>query len=188
MSDEQVKDFEDASEDEVIAETTEATYEEGAAAESQPASLEEQLASAQAEMADYKDQWLRARAEFANARKRLERERLEAYGNATLDVIAKLLPVLDDFDRAAISVPAAVAEDSWFEGIELVYRKLNSILENLNIERIPTVGEPFDPTLHEAVMREETDEFESGTVCKELQPGYRRADRVIRPALVSVAG
>jgi len=148
---------------------------------------EEKLAIAEAKAAEYLEGWQRARAEFANARKRLERERGEARRNATIDVVGRLLPILDDFERAMESVPGNIANDSWFEGVALVYRKLTSILDNVNIERIEAVGQPFDPNQHEAVLQEESDEYESGVVVRELQTGYRLNDRVIRPAMVVVA-
>jgi molecular chaperone GrpE len=149
--------------------------------------LEEQLAAAEAKAAEYLDGWQRARAEFANARKRLERERMEAYKNAAVDYAAKLLPVLDDFDRAIISVPTEIEENSWFAGIILVQRKLHAILDGFNIERIEALGQPFDPNLHEALALKEAEGVESGTIIEELQPGYRMGDRVIRPSLVNVA-
>ncbi|MCL4263264.1 MAG: nucleotide exchange factor GrpE [Anaerolineae bacterium] len=149
--------------------------------------LEEQLAAAQAEAADYKDRWLRGQAEFANARKRMEKERIELYGMATADVIKKLLPVLDDFERALANVPENIRENPWLEGIDLVQRKLFNILENLNVTPIEAVGQPFDPNWHEAITQEPTDEYKSGHICRELQKGYKIGDRVIRPSLVAVA-
>jgi molecular chaperone GrpE len=156
-------------------------------AEEETSNLEEQLAEAEAKAAEYLDGWQRARAEFANARKRLERERMEARRKATIDVATRLLPVMDDFQRAIENAPSTIADDSWFEGIALVNRKLLGILEEVGIEPIDALGEPFDPNLHEAVLQEESDTFESGTVCKELQTGYRMGERVIRPAMVVVA-
>ncbi len=155
--------------------------------EAEALTLEEQLARARAEADEYRDSWLRARAEFANARKRMERERKEIYALAAEDIAAKMLPILDDFERALASVPAAIVEDSWFAGIELVQRKMLAILDGLEIERIAAVGHPFDPHLHEAIMQEEADDQESGTITRELQPGYRRGEKVIRPAMVAVA-
>lgn len=148
---------------------------------------EDKLAEAEARAAEYLEGWQRARAEFANARKRMERDRAEARRNATIEVVSNLLPVLDDFERALASVPEEIASNSWFEGIALVDRKLRSILDNVDIERIEAVGQPFDPNYHEAVLQEESHEHESGTVIKELQSGYRLNDRVIRPAMVVVA-
>jgi len=150
-------------------------------------SLEEQLEAVEAKAAEYLDGWQRARAEFANAKKRLEKSRVDARRNATVEVIGKILPVLDDFERALENVPEEIAQDGWFEGIALIDRKLRDILKSENIERIETVGHPFDPNLHEAVLQEESADHESGTVIKELQSGYRLDDRVIRPAMVIVA-
>ncbi|MFW6068163.1 MAG: nucleotide exchange factor GrpE [Chloroflexota bacterium] len=150
-------------------------------------SPEEKLAEVEARAAEYLEGWQRARAEFANARKRMERDRAEARRNATIEVVSSLLPILDDFERALESVPQEVASNNWFEGVALVHRKLRSILDNVDIERIEAVGQPFDPNYHEAVLQEESDEYESGIVIKELQTGYRLNDRVIRPAMVVVA-
>jgi len=152
-----------------------------------PQSLEEQLAAAQAEAEDYKDRWMRSQAEFANARKRMEKQRLDTYSNATANVIDKLLPIVDDFERAMENLPAEISENSWLEGIQLVQRKLVATLDNFNVTAIEAVGEPFDPNLHEAITQEPTDEYESGTVCRVLQTGYKIGDRVIRPSLVVVA-
>jgi molecular chaperone GrpE len=150
-------------------------------------SLEEQLAEAEAKAAEYLEGWQRARAEFSNARKRLDRERAEARHSATVQMTSKLLPVLDDFELALENVPDEIAKHDWFEGVALIHRKLRSILEGAGIERIEAVGEPFDPNYHEAVLQEQSDEYESGIVIRELQPGYRLEDRIIRPAMVVVA-
>jgi molecular chaperone GrpE len=153
----------------------------------QPATIEEQLAAAQAEAEDYKDRWLRSQAEFANARKRMEKQRLDTYTNATVNVMDKLLPVVDDFERAMENLPPEISEHIWLEGIQLVQRKLLTMLENFNVAPIEALGEPFDPNLHEAITQEPTDEYESGSVCRVLQTGYKIGDRVIRPSLVVVA-
>lgn len=153
----------------------------------EPPTIEEQLAAALAEAEDYKDRWLRSQAEFANARKRMDKQRLDTYTNATVNVMDKLLPIVDDFERAMENLPAEISENSWLEGIQLVQRKLVATLENFNVTSIEAVGEPFDPNLHEAITQEPTNEFESGVVCRVLQTGYKIGDRVIRPSLVVVA-
>ncbi len=193
------KEKEEKAEEEQIVEPTEEaakTADETVAAEAvasavaeeeKPLTLEEQLAAAQAESAKNLDGWMRAQAEFANARKRMEKQRVQTYLNATADVAAKLLPALDDFERAIENVPDDIAENSWLEGIQLVQRKLETILEGLNVKPIEAVGQPFDPLFHEAIMQESTDEYESGMVSKELQKGYQLGDRVVRPSLVYVA-
>jgi molecular chaperone GrpE len=155
--------------------------------DSEELTLVEQLALAEAKAAEYLDGWQRARAEFSNARKRLEKQRSEAYQNAAVDHAAKLLPILDDFDRALVNVPSEIADNSWFQGIELVRRKFQSIMEGLQVEPIEAVGQPFDPNFHEALSLKEADGVESGTVIEELLVGYRLGDRVIRPSLVNVA-
>lgn len=147
----------------------------------------EQLQAAQEEAGRNLEGWQRALADLANARKRFEKQSQQAYSNATVDVVSKLLPVMDDFDRGMGTVPADVAELGWFDGLRGVQRKLNGILESIQAERITAVGQPFDPNLHDAIMSEESAEHESGTVIRELQAGYRIGERVIRPALVVVA-
>ena len=149
--------------------------------------IEEQLAAAQAESAKNLDGWQRALADLSNARKRFDRQTQLSFTNATVDVVGKLLPVMDDFDRALQNVPEEIADNSWFEGLDGVMRKMDRILESIKAERIPSVGEPFDPNVHEALSTEPSDEYESGVITRELQGGYRIGDRVIRPALVYVA-
>ncbi|KAA3657660.1 MAG: nucleotide exchange factor GrpE [Chloroflexi bacterium] len=149
--------------------------------------IEEQLEAAQAETADFRDRWMRVQAEFVNARKRMDKQRLQTYQNATVDLTAKLLPAIDDFERAIENVPTEVSENSWFEGIELVQKKLVGVLENIGVQPIEAIGQPFDPNFHEAIQQEPSDEYESGMVARELQKGYQLGDRVIRPSLVTVA-
>lgn len=192
MEEEKVKDengteASDVTAPEDVVEAQDAVDEEKEGEADADLSLEERLAEAEARAAEYLEGWQRARAEFANARKRMERDRAEARRNATIEVVGSLLPILDDFERALESVPQEVASNNWFEGVALVHRKLRSILDNVDIERIEAVGQPFDPNYHEAVLQEESDEYESGIVIKELQTGYRLNDRVIRPAMVVVA-
>jgi molecular chaperone GrpE len=173
--------------DEFEIEEEEVADETAANEATEPLTLEEQLAAAEAEAARNLDGWQRTQAEFANARKRFDKQRMEAYHNATADVIAKILPVIDDFERALDNVPNAIADHGWFEGIQLVYRKLNTILEHFNVVSIEAVGQTFDPAFHEALMQEPSDEYSSGTVMRELQKGYKVGERVIRPSLVYVA-
>ena len=168
------------------AEGDEAPAEAESGVEAEP-TLEEQLAEAESKAAEYLDGWQRARAEFANARKRLERERSEAYRMAAVDYAKKLLPILDDLGRAMDSVPPEIAQNQWFEGLDLVNRKMVSILESLDVQQIEALGQPFDPNIHEALALVEADGIESGLVIEELQTGYRLGDRVIRPTLVNVS-
>jgi molecular chaperone GrpE len=135
---------------------------------------------------DYKADLQRMAADFSNYRKRNEAERTEFAKFAKADLITKLLDVLDGYDRALASVPDDMRGQSWVEGMWLVERKLRQILDAEGLEPVDSLGKPFDPYVHEAVAHVESDEPE-GTVIAEHQKAYRLHDRVIRPALVSVA-
>ncbi|MFL7839964.1 MAG: nucleotide exchange factor GrpE [Candidatus Promineifilaceae bacterium] len=160
---------------------------EEASLEEEEPSLEDQLQEAQDEAAKNRDSYLRAQAELANARKRFEKQRALTYVNANADLVSKLLPVLDDYERAIDTVPEAVSQDPWYQGVELVYRKLLSILESLNVKEIEALGIPFDPNFHEALGTEPTDDVESGSVSRVMLKGYQIGDKVVRPSLVYVA-
>jgi len=149
--------------------------------------LRKELAALQAKSAEYLDGWQRARAELANYRKRVEREQAEfsKYANGTL--ITRLLPILDDLQRAFQTLPADLRGLTWVEGIALIERKLNAILESEGLSVIEAVGQHFDPTIHQAVLQEETDQHEDGVVIAEFQKGYKLYDRVLRPSYVKVA-
>jgi molecular chaperone GrpE len=128
----------------------------------------------------------RMTADFANFRKRNEAERVEFAKFAKADLIAKLLDVLDGYDRALATVPEEMKGQPWVEGMWLVERKLRKVLESEGLEPIDSLATPFDPYLHQAVAYIDSDEPE-GTVIEEHQKAYRLHDRVIRPALVTVA-
>ena len=144
-------------------------------------SLEERAAQAE----QYLENWKRARADLINFKKKTEQDRRELSVFANVMLVKSLLPVLDDMERAFDSLDADTAGLDWVEGLNLVYRKLLSTLESQGLSVIATVGERFDPTMHEAVMQAEGEE---GIVVGELQKGYRFHDRVVRPAMVQVGG
>lgn len=169
-------------------EPMDATYpDESGAAEWTADDLAEQLVAARDEAARNLEGWQRTQAEFANARKRLEKQRADAYTDANIELVRKLLPIVDDMDRALQSAPDEIQGDGWFSGLAMVGRKFDSVLESLLVEPIDAVGQPFDPNFHEAIGQEPTNEYESGIVSREMQKGYRLGDRVIRPSLVYVA-
>ncbi len=178
MPEEDVKQAEEAQ-----AETTGAPEGNG----DNPAVLKQQLEQEQAKAAEYLDNWRRAAADLSNYRKRMERESSEITRAANADLIRRLLPVLDDFDRAFHTVPEDLRELTWVDGIMLIFRKLQALLEAEGLKPIEALGKPFDPHLHEAVVHEETDKYEDGLVIGELQKGYMLNDRVLRPTLVKVA-
>lgn len=152
-----------------------------------PEVLRQKLEEERAKAKEYLDQWKRSAAEFANYKRRNEQERGELLKFANSVLMAKLLPLLDDFERAFLTMPHELRSLSWIEGIMLIERKLQAILEQEGVTPIEAEGKPFDPLLHEAVMREESTEHEEGQIIAELQKGYRLHDRVIRPTLVKVA-
>jgi molecular chaperone GrpE len=146
--------------------------------------MKTQLAEAQAKTQEFMDALLRERADFTNFRRRSEAEAQQSYRYAAGTTIKKFLAVMDDLERALAHRPAG---DTWADGIELVYRKYQTILDAEGVTRIDAEGKPFDPNLHEAIMQEANDQYESGTVISVLQQGYMHGERVLRPALVKVA-
>ncbi len=153
-------------------------------ADAEREALQSKLAEAEARASEYKDGWARSQAEFQNYKKRIERDNELRYISMKGDIIKKVLPALDDLERALQNRPA---EDSWASGIELIARKLQSILENEGAKRIEAKGVAFDPNFHEAITHEPADGVESGYVIDVVQNGYVLGERVIRPALVRVA-
>ena len=150
------------------------------------ADVEVEAPVTQAKVEELTNDLQRMTADFANYRKRNESERNEFAKFAKSDLIAKLLDVLDGYDRALATVPDELRGQPWVEGMWLVERKLRKVLEAEGLEVIDSLGQPFDPYLHQAVAYVESDEPE-GTVIEEHQKAYRLHDRVIRPALVTVA-
>ena len=146
--------------------------------------LRKKLEEAEAKTSEYKDSWLRSQAEFQNYRKRLERDNEMMYISMKGDIIKKVLPVLDDLERA---LQNRSADDSWASGIELVARKFQNILESEGVKKIEAVGTEFDPNFHEAISHEPANGVQSGHVIGVVQNGYMIGERVIRPALVRVA-
>jgi molecular chaperone GrpE len=136
------------------------------------------------EKCDLADRLLRARAEFDNARRRAERERSEFLQFAAMDLVRDVLPVLDDFERA---LKVETADRNYAKGVELIYQRLYDTLKKLGLEPIETAGRPFDPNLHQAVERVETDKAEDQSVLGEFQKGYNFKGKLLRPAMVKVA-
>lgn len=146
--------------------------------------LNKRLADAESKTFEYKDSWLRSQAEFQNYRKRIERDNELTYISLKGDILKKILPVLDDLERA---LQNSSADDAWANGIELVARKFQNILESEGLKKIEALGVEFDPNFHEAISHEPADGVKSGHVIGVVQNGYTLGDRVIRPALVRVA-
>jgi len=139
------------------------------------------------ERQEFLDGWQRARAEFANYRKRVEREQEEARSRIAGETLVRVLAIMDDLDRALRDRPAEPEAAAWAEGIELIYRKFQALLEAEGVQLIQAEGQAFDPSLHEALSHEESEAHAEGQVIEVVQRGYRIGDRVLRPALVRVA-
>jgi molecular chaperone GrpE len=127
--------------------------------------------------------WQRAQADYVNYKRRAEQEKEEVSQFANSILVLNLLPILDDWERALASTPDDQADHGWVEGIRLIERKLRGVLESQGLSPIEALGQPFDPTLHEAAMQGKGEE---GIVIEELQKGYKFRDRVIRPSKVVV--
>ncbi len=140
-----------------------------------------------AERDKLKDQLLRTAADFDNFRKRSRKDVEEAMRRGREDAVRELLPVADNLERALSAAPAGGAPDPVVDGVRMVLKLLQDALERLGVTRIPTVGERFDPALHEAIQQVETNEHPIGTIVSELVPGYKTSERLVRAAMVAVA-
>ena len=151
-----------------------------------------ELKRVEAESSDLREGAARRQADFENFRKRIERERSETYNRAVADLVTKLLPVLDNLRRAVDTEASLEATESdefrhFLNGVDLIHKQLDGVLDALGVKPISAIGEIFDPHVHEAVVTEETDEHEPDTVIQEIVRGYRLGERLLRPALVKVA-
>jgi molecular chaperone GrpE len=158
-----------------------------AAEATEAAAAVDPLEVAKAEQAKLKDQLLRTLADFDNFRKRTRRELVDAERRGRDDLLKEFLPVFDNLDRASAHAETATDIKALADGIGLVMRQFADTLSKIGIERVATVGQPFDPSVHEAVQQMETSDFEPGSIAAEVQAGYRNTEKLIRPALVVVA-
>jgi len=158
----------------------------GAAPPRQP-TPEERLAEVQAEAARNRDQLLRTAADFDNYRKRSRREVDDAQRRGRETAIKDLLPVFDNLERASIHAETATDVKSLADGVRMVIRQFTDTLERMGIKRVPAVGSPFDPTVHEAIQQIESTEHPAGVVMAEVQPGYVLGDYLLRAAQVVVS-
>ena len=149
--------------------------------------LAARVAALEVENATLTEARLRAIADLDNARRRAKNDVARSIQYANEDLLKKLLPILDDFHRSVDAGAESRDFDSFFEGITLIRKMMSQTLGEIGVERIDTIGKPFDVEEHEALMRQPSDE-EEGTVISELEPGYRYKDKVIRHAKVVVAG
>ncbi len=180
---------------EVISETVgpqEAAGLEGTVAEVAGTSMEEKLAAAEDELAGLRDKMLRTAAEFDNYRKRMERDRLSSLKYASESVLREILPVVDNLERALsqgvlAGVDAQKNMASLLEGVQLTLKILLAALEKFEVRPLNSVGTPFDPTIHEALAMEASDELPASHVLSEFEKGYFYKDRLLRVAKVIVS-
>ena len=149
--------------------------------------IEQRLEDALGESARIRDQLLRTAADFDNFRKRSRREAEDAARRGRESVIKDLLPVFDNLERAAMHADAGPEAKSVADGLRMVIKQFLDTLDRLGVKRIPTVGLPFDPSVHEAIQHLESAEHPAGVVLMEVQPGYMIGDHLLRAAMVVVS-
>jgi molecular chaperone GrpE len=150
------------------------------------ASADERFAALAKERDDLYDRLLRATAEFDNYRKRTERERRETSERVTAGVLEDVLPIADDFERA-LRADTGSSVESYRAGLEIIHKQFQDVLARRGVVAIPTVGEDFDPHVHQAVAYDESPGHRDGEVVEEMRRGYRLGERLLRPAMVRVA-
>lgn len=161
---------------------------EAQGAETGAGELSQRLAEAEAKAAEYLDNWRRSVADLSNARKRMQREQDEMRRSAAGRVLEKLIPVMDDVDRAFANVPEDQAESDWVNGFRMIQRKLQGLMDSEGVATIPAAaGQQFDPKMHYAVTHEEADGLNEGQIIAEVAKGYKLDDKVLRPSMVRVA-
>ncbi|GGF78583.1 hypothetical protein GCM10010912_24550 [Paenibacillus albidus] len=141
----------------------------------------------QALIEEYQGRTLRVQADFDNFRRRTQKEKEELAQYATSKLVNELLPVLDNFERALASAPANPDSEAFAKGVNMIFRQLEGVLKSEGLTAMETVGQPFNPEYHQAIMQVESDEHEEGIVTEEVQKGYILKDKVLRPAMVKVS-
>lgn len=149
-------------------------------------SLRAKIEQLETDAQEASNRYLRLAADFDNFKKRSRQEQADNLQLARADLIAKLLPVVDNFHRVVESAPEGI-DEAWSKGIQLTLQQLDELLTSQGVSAIDAVGQPFDPMLHEAIGHEESDQHPEDTVVTEVRRGYRMSDRVVRPTLVRVA-
>ena len=149
--------------------------------------LKQELEAERERVKDLQERWHRAAADLANLRRRTEQERGDVEQFAAMHLVQELLPVLDNFERAIATIPGNLAMLTWIQGVMLIQRHLEALLEQRGLAPIEAQGQPFNPHYHEAVSEREQAGVEPGTIVQEYQKGYSMHGRVIRPTLVEIA-
>ncbi len=177
-NEEEILEKEEITEEETVEETVEEATEE--AVEAEVAEENE----AEKEIKALNDKYLRVVAEYDNYRKRTAKEKEAIYPEAKVSVVAEILPIIDNLERA---LSAAKADDPLFEGVKMILKQFEDALKNIGVEAICAVGEQFDPKFHNAVMHIDDDSYGENEIVEEFQKGYKLGDRIIRYSMVKVA-
>jgi molecular chaperone GrpE len=149
--------------------------------------LQEQVLAERAKAEELKQQVLRAQADFVNYKRRVEQDKDQQARQAAWTIVKDIVPILDNLDLTLANMPEEVRGLSWTDGLMLVDRQLRATLEKQGLRPIEAMGATFDPTLHEAILHEESTEHADNEIMAELRRGYWLNDRVVRPTLVKVA-
>ena len=166
-----------------VTEETPVAEEKKAKKPSKTAQLEQKLAAKEEELAALNDQYQRMLAEYANYKRRTEQEKMQIGLFTKAELLTELLVSVDNMEKAI----AAPAGDDYKTGVDMVLRQFMDALTKMGLEEIPAENQPFDPNVHNAVMREDADGVEEETVTAVFQKGYKLGDKVLRPAMVKVA-
>ncbi|OIA99896.1 nucleotide exchange factor GrpE [Paenibacillus sp. LC231] len=141
----------------------------------------------QAEVLEHQQRTLRVQADFDNFRRRTQKEKEDLGKYASSKLITELLPVIDNFERALQASEENPEFESFSKGVSMIFRQLESVLATEGLTAMKSVGEPFNPEYHQAIMQVDSEEYEEGIVVEEVQKGYMLKDKVLRPAMVKVS-
>ncbi len=180
----------EAAEEEVMEAEGAAENSEGEAAEGEKKSLfgkKEKKNPFKEKFEDMQDKYMRQLAEFENFRKRTDKEKAQMFDQGASNVLEKMLPIVDNFERGLAAVPEEEKGSAFADGMNMIYKQLMKQMEDLGVTPIEAVGKEFDPNFHNAVMQVESEEVEEGFVAQELQKGYMYHDTVLRHSMVAVA-
>ncbi|MDQ0493144.1 nucleotide exchange factor GrpE [Paenibacillus brasilensis] len=158
---------------------------EAAALEAQEEDTE--VVKLRAEAEEHQQRFLRAQADFDNFRRRTLKEKEELAKYASMKLVTELVPVLDNFERALATAQQGAETESFAKGVEMIFRQFEGVLQAEGVTAMNSVGQPFNPDFHQAIMQVESEEHEEGIVVEEVQKGYMLKDKVLRPAMVKVS-
>ncbi|MBJ6363087.1 nucleotide exchange factor GrpE [Paenibacillus sp. GCM10012307] len=150
--------------------------------------VDPRIAALQKQADDNHQRLLRVQADYDNFRRRTQKEKEELAQYASMKLITELLPIIDNFERAVSASKDSDDKDSFIKGVDMIFRQFDQLLQQEGLKPMETVGQPFNPDFHQAIMQVESEEYEEGIVVEEIQKGYTLKEKVLRPAMVKVSG